>query len=706
MTTSNHHLRPLLIAIGAALVLLALSGCWLSNTHESPAAATLPTKIVSAPPDVAATATIALDATASALPPTNGTSAEEPADQPSASPAPMGVLYSDENGVFWAHPTSGEVVPLAAGAISSGWALSGARLAIVRGRSVELVDLSTGKVEMLDTGATTDLVDAQVFWGADGEHLLYAGWAEPDPEAEEPVQQLLLCELTPHGALAAPVAYTGPAAMVLGYDGAAHRALLWAPGVDGTGLQVLTVDPATGQPESTVQFAGVGELALGPGGALTWLAEQEGGYQLLTATLATTASPQALTLEAGTFVAQPTWSPDGRFVAYLLRRGALYEPTAESLGLYVLDVATGQASGPLTEALPDTRISGWAVSNDAVVLRNQSSEALYYTSVSLSGEQALLPVKGSATLLGWLLRPSLASDTPSLDAWRTRFIDAAGDAQATATAAAAFVVGNPNLSLDERSAQLRAYLAQAGWADQDWPITEIEPGLYLLTTPPASLVLAAEGTSLVIGQGSTLVDVRAEQDRVAAIYRTAVGDNTQWAVALLEKREDAWQIAWQPAGHSDWVTTNGSVAFAGRGIDRLQVTGTSLGLPADPFFECSTCPLRQLSATWELEGSAYVRRSSLPADASLSAIYWELTEPSPYALVYEVVRRWRAGEALDELCSAQAEEQLAALELGAADLRLMASSVTADTVVFGPADAPDSLQATISKGQIASFARR
>lgn len=706
MTTSIHRLRALLAAISAAFVLLALSGCWLSTTREPSAAVTLPTKIASTPSGLAATPTTTLDAIASALPSAESTPAEEPTKQPSASPAIMGVLYSDEMGVFWADPTSGEVVPLAASAISSGWALSGTQLATVHGRLVELIDLSTGQVEMLTTGATTDLADAQVFWAADGAHLLYAGWAEPDPEAEEPLQQLLLCELTPRGALAAPVAYTGPAAMLLGYDGAAHRALLWAPGMDGKGLQVLTVDPATGQPESTVLFAGVGELALGPDGALAWLAEQEGQYQLLTATLATTSSPQSLTLSPDTYATQPTWSPDGRFVAYLLRRGALYDPTAESLGLYVLDVTTGQASGPLAEALPDTRISGWAASSDAIVLRNQSGEALYYTTVSLSGEQELLPVKGSATWLGWLLRPSLASDTPSLDAWRTRFVDAAGDVQATAAAAAAFVVGNPNLSLDERSAQLRAYLAEAGWADQDWPITEIEPGLYLLATPPGSLVFAAEGTSLVIGQGSTLVDVRAEQDRVAVIYRSTVGDNTQWAVTLLEKRDGAWQIAWQPAGHSDWVTTNGSVAFAGRGIDQLQVTGSSLGLPADPFFECSTCPLRQLSASWELKGSTYVRESSLPGDASLSAIYWEMTEPTAYALVYEAVRRWRVGEALDELCSGQAEEQLATLELGAADLRLMVSSVTADTVVFGPAQAPDSLQATISKGRITSFARR
>ena len=230
--------------------------------------------------------------------------------------------------------------------------------------------------------------------------------------------------------------------------------------------------------------------------------------------------------------------------------------------------------------------------------------------------------------------------------------------------------------------------------------------LLALEAPPANIVLASGGTAQIIGQGEALADARLTANSLAVIYGGDYGGARQWSVSLLQRQQDQWQTVWQPQGRADWVTTAGSVEFVGEGIETLRVTGSSRGLPAEAFVECEDCPARELAATWRLEGAAFVRETNLPADASAAAVHWEMTAPTPYALLYEAVRRLRAGEALDALVTSTAAAQLAQLELQDRDLRLMVAEVTADAVVFGPAATPDWYRAVIRQGRIDSVERR
>jgi len=623
---------------------------------------------------------------------------------------PVGIVYSDDSGVFWTDLTSGALQALTLGAPGSSRSLHGSTLVTVRGHYIELVKLDSGAVSLVDTGVTDTLVDAQAFWSADGSQIVYAGWVEPDPEADVATQRLVLCVLTADGSISAPVAYSGPPAMPLGYDDISARLLLWGPDTAIAGLQLLAVDPSTGQHELVATLPGVGELALGPNGSLAWLAQEHDRYQLMTGSL-DGAATRALPLESGDFATQLTWSPNGRYVAFLLRKGELYDPEAQTRGLYVLDTASALADGPLAEALPDARIVGWTPDSEQILLRNQSSDALYYESIDLEGVQRLLPLKGAATVLGWLAQPETPADAPALDGWRGRFLSAAGDSEATAAAAASYISAYPKQSLAETAAQLRAYYVGAGWPDAERRVLQLDDSLFALQAPPTNIVLATDGSYVIVGQGETLRDARLDENaagrrQVTVIYDSRVGGATQWAVSLLQETDGAWEVVWQPAGHRDWVTTDGVVSFLGKGIATFQVEGTSLGLPAEPFLECAECPLRQLTATWRLQGAAYVRDSTLTADAPLTAVHWEMTKRTPYALVYEAVRRVRAGEPFDELASSPAAQELLALELDDAGLRLVVTEVTDSAVTFGPADDPDRLRAIIRNGRIVEVARQ
>jgi hypothetical protein len=629
---------------------------------------------------------------------------------PTPRPPVNGLVLGDERGVFWIDPVSGEMLPLLAEPLGAAWALRDQHLALVRGRQVEIVDLASGEVAMLATGITAELAEAQVLWGADTQTLLLVGWVEPDPLSDEPRQEVIFQELHPNSPSAAAVVkavvHDGSPAMLLGYDAPGQRALLWRPSDDGRQLDVLALNLATGQTEAMARLDALSELALGPGGALAALAEGASGYQLVLTGLSDQAT-HTLPLELGAYATQLAWSPDGAQLAFLLRRGELYDPESEAAGLYVYDLVTDKTSGPLTLPQPHTTIIGWAPDGQGVLVHNQSGDTQYYALVELSGGgERPLPLNGAAACLGWLPRPDVAPDAPALDAWRGRFAAAVGDAEATGAAAASFMAGNPDLSLSERSAQLSGYYAAAGWPQRAWRAIALSNDLVVLEAPPSSILLATGGAAQVIGQGQALADARLAQSLLAVIYGGDYGSARQWSVSLLQEQQGRWQTVWQPLGRIDWVTTDGAVKFAGEGIETLQVTGNSRGLPAEAFVECESCPLRQLAATWRLEGAAYVRKTGLPTDAPAAAAHWEMTAPTPYALLYEAIRRLRAGEAIGALATPTAAAQLAQLELQDRDLRLMVAEVTADSVVFGPAAMPDRYRAVIRQSRIDSVGPR
>ncbi len=707
---SPTHLRPLRRALQhlliAAALLIALSGCWL---------ATLPTAAPAAPDAAQPTeppATLAPTSAPTPSTPPTATSrqATSPADQPLSTPTPapatIGAVYGDEAGVFWVDLASGETLPLIAGAAGTSWALHGQQLALVRGRFVERLDLDTGQAALSRVPASEDLIDAQAYWTSGGERLLYVGLVEPDPASDEPELRLLLCELPAEGA-GVPVEYIGAPAMVLGYDAARERLLLWAPAPEGEALQVLAVAPSSGEAELAALLEGLGEIALGPHGELAWLARDPAGYALVTAPLDEASAAVAHALPEGAYATDIVWALDGQRLAFGLHRGELYDPEVENLGLYTLDLTSGRIDGPLGESSAYARIAGWAPDGKGLVVHQRDNETAYYALVALDGAQEAAAIKGTAGLVGWARRPTLPADAATLDPWQRRFVSAAGDAAATSAAAASFVAAHLDLPLAERASRLATYYGAAGWPAGARQLLEAGDGVFVMQTPPSSIVVASIQGSQIVGQGEVLGQVRLAGGRLAVVYGGAFGGQQQWTVTLLERSDDgAWRTLWEPLGRNDWVTTAGAVAFEGEGIDRLRVTGTSLGLPSDVFFECAACPLRELAATWQLDGDAYVRASALAADAPLATVHWELTTRTPYALVYEAVRRIRAGEDATEVASTAAIEQLAAMELHDDTMRLLVSSASPEAVVFGPADAPTAWRATIRAGRVEQVVAR
>ena len=64
----------------------------------------------------------------------------------------------------------------------------------------------------------------------------------------------------------------------------------------------------------------------------------------------------------------------------------------------------------------------------------------------------------------------------------------------------------------------------------------------------------------------------------------------------------------------------------------------------DPFFECHACPHRFFDVLWERQGDRYLPQVTLPLDALHYDRLWEITQPSPYASLFEFLRRLRAGD--------------------------------------------------------------
>jgi hypothetical protein len=111
-----------------------------------------------------------------------------------------------------------------------------------------------------------------------------------------------------------------------------------------------------------------------------------------------------------------------------------------------------------------------------------------------------------------------------------------------------------------------------------------------------------------------------------------------------------------------------------------------------------------LVGEWQRVEDAYVRRTTLPATASLDDIYGEMAEPRPYALVHEFVRRLRAGVRLDELATPEAIAQARALNLDDPELRFRSLEETPDGARWGSIEGDQSFVAQVQAGRVTQVA--
>jgi hypothetical protein len=173
---------------------------------------------------------------------------------------------------------------------------------------------------------------------------------------------------------------------------------------------------------------------------------------------------------------------------------------------------------------------------------------------------------------------------------------------------------------------------------------------------------------------------------------------------LLLRRHSAggWDTLWSAAGQREWICTDGSISFSDEGLSQLRLIGSSFGLDSgkdEVFSECHACPHRTLVSLWERRGDEYYRASELAPDALRAERLWEMTEPSPYASLYEFTRRLRAGDqpgarslAVSDLSLQQAQEH----DLASKGVRLAVTGAEGNRVDFAAGETGRRLTAELA----------
>jgi len=296
-----------------------------------------------------------------------------------------------------------------------------------------------------------------------------------------------------------------------------------------------------------------------------------------------------------------------------------------------------------------------------------------------------------------------------LDPWRARFVDARGDSHATADLVAEIVALQSEVDDQAMLSQITNYLREAGWAlDYGGPsLKRLDTDVFVVQLPPTDVYLIQPQRAQLVANGQLILDARLVGDDLGLVHGVLWDGQVQPTYQLMRRNvEGLWQVVWQPLGQRDWIATDGEIAMAGEGLDRLEVSGRSFGLDVEgnPFSECRRCPQRQFVATWERQGDGYVRRTQLSTDATLDDILWEMTSPTPYSVLYESVRRLRQGEPLDILVAgAGLVSQLREAGLGAPDVRLLAEQESAESVVVVVPEPQRRYRVTVQGGRITAF---
>ncbi|NLG28131.1 MAG: hypothetical protein GX557_09480 [Chloroflexi bacterium] len=636
--------------------------------------------------------------------------------RPSATPAPTGgyaMIYTRGVALYrgdlvGANPVEAAIVPqLDTRAFRDGM------LAISLGRAIELVDLNAGRTRSLQVRTPSDVEYAEVVWGTQGEALLHVAWLAVAGEGQGRAVEI-------HALSAKDGAWLGVIRMevaaglqVLGYDDAAGRVALITYDVDGAFDEVRYYSVATGALVDSVAVEGERTAVLSPDG--TRLLSQvyaEGLSYLVVYDLQGTEAPQVLAQQGGYSVSHH-WSPDGRYVAYLLRSGANEaDPAAQGRGLWVFDTAAGESQQVIDDLSVASYLIGWTPGGAEIagVHRGDAGESYAYLIRPDGGNRRILALGDGAEVIGWMSAP--AGDVPQVlvDPWQARFVDAAGDAQATAGLVSEIVAVQSEVDDQALLKQIGGYLSDAGWdlAYGGPTLKRLGASTFVMQLPPLGIYVVEPQRAQAVASGHLVLDARLVGDDLGLVYGVLADGSVQPAFVLLRRQpEGLWQTLWWPQGQRDWIATDGEIVLAGEGLERLLVSGNSFGLEDaedTAFGECRACPHRQFAAEWLRQGDAYVRASELPADAERSAVLWEITRPTPYGVLYECVRRLRAGLPTSELADPAVIQALQSAGLGDGSARLIAEDEGLDAVRVGVAGAEARYTAKVRDGRIVHFA--
>jgi len=449
---------------------------------------------------------------------------------------------------------------------------------------------------------------------------------------------------------------------------------------------------------------------------LTSRSSAEGG-ELLAYSLAgdAPAAPLFWELPAGTRVSSFAWSPSGQQVAYLVREGEDVAETdlAAHLGVWVIDMQTMATFRSIAEEGSESAVIGWTADGSSILVYHSEGVdgSHFYTIRPDGGGLRILPINSESILAGWIAADTAAPSQPiDIDPWQGRFASTIGDVDAAASMAAAYVAEHPDVDDALLSEALAAYLAGAGWElDAGGPrVLQLGPDVAVAQLPGMTIQILSGGQARRLAQGDTLVEARRVDEFVGVIYGVVNDTRLQPAFILLQKGEDGtWNSVWTPQGQREWIATDGEIAFVGEGLDRLAVQGTSFGLDyaADSLFaECHACVHRQIRATWVRDGATYRRETNLPEGATFEQALWEMTVPSPYAVLHEALRRLRIGEdAADLVASRAVLSALQGLNVEAGDARLVPEVETLDAITVLDTRNQHHYRAVVRESRIVSF---
>ncbi len=637
------------------------------------------------------------------------------APQPSATPAPgsdYALVYARSTSLFRGDYVGGAAVEAAIVPQLENWAYRDGILATTQGRAIELIDLNAGRLRSLQVDTPSDIDYAEVLWGSSGRALLHVAWLADAGEGAGRAVEL-------HALSAEDGAWMGVLRLevagglrALRYDDVAERVTLILYDVDGAFDAVTTWSLADGARPSVLAVQGTGDAVISPDGARLLVQQRaEGGSRLV---LYDSQSGDALQTwdQPDQHSVEHIWAPDGSRIACLLRSGAdASDPESQGLGMWVLDARSGERRLVVEEPSVAASLVSWSPTGDDILgyHRGESGDAFAYVIRADGSNRRILSLPENARVIGWMPTPG-ADSVPQIvvDPWRARFIDAAGDSQATANLVAEIVGVQSEVDDAALLSQVTGYLREAGWSlgEPGPSLKRIDTSTFVMQLPPANVYVIQPHRAQVVASGHMVLDARLVGDDLGLVYGVLWDGNVQPAFVLLRRNaEGLWQTLWLPQGQRDWIATDGEIVLAGEGLDLVRVSGSSFGLDEEggAFGECRACPHRQFVADWERRDDAYVRRSSLPADAPLSAVLWEMTSPTPYGVLYEAVRRLRSGEPLEDLADAAVIAQMRTAGLDQAATRLLAEEERADVVRFAVAESAVRYVATVQDGRVTAL---
>jgi len=185
-------------------------------------------------------------------------------------------------------------------------------------------------------------------------------------------------------------------------------------------------------------------------------------------------------------------------------------------------------------------------------------------------------------------------------------------------------------------------------------LLRVEPTLYLVKFGlyPIALFWSQAGAPFdcyPVVEGDAIFEARLVGDEMGIIFASIGASSVNPYYLLLRREETGWEKVWpsQLEPRDDlWIATDGEISFASDDLSLLQVKGSSflIDYPEEIFFECHACPHRFFDLLWERQGDEYLPQVTLPLDAPYYDRLWEITQPSPYASLFEFLRRLRAGD--------------------------------------------------------------